>query len=162
MDLSKDDVFKIIKMIEESGYDDVRLEIGDFKLHVQKHASGAPVVEISGQREAPRTQPAAAERSAGAPAFPGSRSGPADEFPDGVIVVRAPMLGTFYRAPAPGEKPFVEVGARVSPDDTIGLVEVMKLFSSIKAGAAGSVLEILVENAAMVEHGQPLMIIQPE
>lgn len=161
MDLSKDDVFKIIKMIEESGYDDVRLEIGDFKLHVQKQASGAPVVEIGGQREAPRTQ-AAAGHSAGASASPVSRRGPADKFPDDVIVVRAPMLGTFYRAPAPGEKPFVEAGARVKPDDTVGLVEVMKLFSSIKAGAAGSVLEILVENAVMVEHGQPLMIIQPE
>lgn len=156
MDLSKDDVFKIIKMIEESGYDDVRLEIGEFKVHVQKRASGAPVVEVSGQREAPRTQPAAV------PASPGSRSAPADKIPDGAIVVRAPMLGTFYRAPSPGEKPFVEVGAKVNPDDTVGLVEVMKLFSSIKAGAAGSVLEILAENAAMVEHGQPLMIIQPE
>lgn len=162
MDLSKDDVFKIIRMIEESGYDDVRLEIGEFKVHVQKHASGAPVVEVSGQREAPRTQPAAAACSAGAPASPGSRSAPADKIPDGAIVVHAPMLGTFYRAPAPGEKPFVEVGARVNPDDTVGLVEVMKLFSSIKAGAAGSVLDILAENATMVEHGQPLMIIQPE
>ena len=162
MDLSKDDVFKIIKMIEESGYDDVRLEIGEFKVHVQKHASGAPVVEVSGPRDASRSQPVGAARSVGAPVSPGTRIDPAVRIPDGAIVVRAPMLGTFYRAPSPGEKPFVEVGAKVNPDDTIGLVEVMKLFSSIKAGVAGSVFEILAENAAMVEHGQPLMIIKPE
>ena len=161
MDLSKDDIFKIIKLIEESGYDDVRLEIGEFKVHVQKHASGEPVVEVSGQRVAPPAREAPAARPAGALASPAPRKEP-NKVPDGAVVVRAPMLGTFYRAPSPGEKPFVEVGAKVQPDDTVCLVEVMKLFNSIKAGAAGTVLEILAENAAMVEHGQPLMIIQPE
>lgn len=153
MELSKDDVFKIIRMIEESGYDDVRLEIGEFKLHVQKHASGAPAVQDSSRENVP-----AAAAAAAAPA--GTRSGP--EVPEGAYLVRAPMLGTFYRAPAPGEKPFVEPGAKVRPDDTVCLVEVMKLFNSIKAGVAGTVLTILAENAALVEHGQSLMVIQPE
>ena len=161
MDLSKDDIFKIIRLIEESGYDDVRLEIGEFKVHVQKHASGVPVLEFSGQRAAPPARPAPAERAAGALASPAPRKDP-NKIPDGAVVVRAPMLGTFYRSPSPGERPFVEVGAKVQPDDTVCLVEVMKLFNSIKAGAAGTVLEILAENAAMVEHGQPLMMIQPE
>jgi acetyl-CoA carboxylase biotin carboxyl carrier protein len=163
MDLSKEDVFKIINLIEESGYEDVRLEIGDFKLHVQKHASGAPVAEVAGRSEVPPARPApapVASAPASAPAV--AAKGAARVVPDGAVVVRAPMLGTFYRAPSPGEKPFVEVGTKVKPDDTVCLVEVMKLFNSIKAGAAGTVLEILVENAAMVEHGQPLLVIRPE
>jgi acetyl-CoA carboxylase biotin carboxyl carrier protein len=159
MDLSKEDVFKIIKLIEESGYEDVRLEIGDFKLHVQKHASGAPVVEVAGRSEAAPARPSPAQ---GASAAAAPAKVPAHAIPEGAAVVRAPMLGTFYRAPSPGEKAFVEVGANVKPDDTVCLVEVMKLFNSIKAGVAGTVLEILAENAMMVEHGQPLMVIRPE
>ena len=159
MDLSKDDVFKIINLIEESGYEDVRLEIGEFKLHVQKHAAGGPVVELAGNREAPPARPVPGPVN---PAASPAASAPAPAVPDGAVVVRAPMLGTFYRAPSPGEKPFVEVGAKVKPDDTVCLVEVMKLFNSIKAGAAGTVHQILAENATMVEHGQPLMVIRPE
>lgn len=162
MDLSKDDVFKIINLIEESGYEDVRLEIGDFKLHVQKHASGAPVLE-AGRSDVPPARPAPAPVApAPAPAAAVASKGAAPVVPDGAVVVRAPMLGTFYRSPSPGEKPFVEVGAKVKPDDTVCLVEVMKLFNSIKAGTAGTVLQILAENATMVEHGQPLMVIRPE
>ena len=69
------------------------------------------------------------------------------------------MLGTFYRSPAPGEPPFVEIGKRVQADDTVCLIEVMKLFSSIKAGVDGVVTRILVENGAMVEFNQMLIVI---
>lgn len=162
MGLSRDDVFKIIELIEESGYDEVRLEAGDFKLHVQKHAAGgAPMERVSGLDETPRGAAMGAPVPAAAPAPMAERN--ADEpIPEGAVVVRAPMLGTFYRAPSPGEKPFVEAGAKVAPDDTVCLVEVMKLFNSIKAGAAGTVVKILAENAAMVEHGQPLLVIAPD
>ena len=68
--------------------------------------------------------------------------------PDGVVAIRAPMLGIFYRAPSPGEKPFVEVGQRVRADDTVGLIEVMKLFNSIRAGLDGEVVKILVDNGS--------------
>jgi len=163
MDLSKDDVFKIIKIIEESGYDDVRLEVGDFKLHVQKHAAGGPpIVRFSGQGEASPGAAVDAHWPSTAPALAAARKGPEEPIPEGAVIVRAPMLGTFYHAPSPGEKPFVEAGAKVAPDDTVCLVEVMKLFNSIKAGVAGTVVKILAENAAMVEHGQPLVVIQPD
>jgi acetyl-CoA carboxylase biotin carboxyl carrier protein len=69
------------------------------------------------------------------------------------------MLGTFYRSPAPGDPPFVELGKRVQADDTVCLIEVMKLFSSINAGVDGVVTRILVENGAMVEFGQMLIVI---
>lgn len=166
MDLSKDDVFKIIKLIEESGYDEVRLEVGAFKLHVQKHAAGGPaVVEFSRHGETPPVPAADASRraaDAGTATAPGAREGAEGSIPEGAVVVRAPMLGTFYRAPSPGERPFVEVGSKVAPDDTLCLVEVMNRFNSIKACVAGTVVKILAENAAMVEHGQPLMVVAPD
>jgi len=70
-------------------------------------------------------------------------------------------VGTFYRAPAPGAPPFVEVGAKVEPDDVVCIIEVMKLMNSIRAGRRGRVVEILAENAELVEYGQPLIVIEP-
>jgi acetyl-CoA carboxylase biotin carboxyl carrier protein len=157
MDLTKDDVLKIIAIVENSGYDEVRLEIGEFKLHVQKHALGAPMAAASGQLE----QPVAPRPAAGH--FPPDGTLHVEQpVPEGVVAVRAPMLGIFYRAPAPGEKPFVEVGSKVGVEDTVCLVEVMKLFNSVKAGVAGTVVRILAENATMVEHGQMLMLVAPD
>ena len=75
---------------------------------------------------------------------------------------RAPTMGTFYRAGSPGAKPYVETGDRVGPDDTVCVFEVMKLFSSLKAGAAGVVAAILVANEALVEQDQPLILIKPD
>jgi acetyl-CoA carboxylase biotin carboxyl carrier protein len=71
------------------------------------------------------------------------------------------MLGIFYRASAPGEKPFVEVGQRVKADDTVCLIEVMKLFNSIRAGVDGEVVKICVENSALVEFDQVLICVKP-
>lgn len=78
-----------------------------------------------------------------------------------VLIVRSPMVGTFYRAKEPGAAPFVEVGMPVGPEDVVCLVEVMKLFHSVTAGASGIVEVILVEDAEVVEHGQPLIVISP-
>jgi acetyl-CoA carboxylase biotin carboxyl carrier protein len=94
------------------------------------------------------------------PSATAARPAPA-VIPPGMVAVRAPMLGTFYRASAPGERPFVEVGDKVSATDTVCLVEVMKLFNSVKAGVAGTVVSIVAENATMVEFDQALVIIDP-
>ncbi len=72
------------------------------------------------------------------------------------------MVGTFYRAPAPDAPPFVEVGASVEADTTLGLVEAMKVFTSVLAGVRGVVVQILVDNAQFVEYEQPLFLIRPE
>jgi len=76
--------------------------------------------------------------------------------------VRAPTIGTFYRAASPGAQPFVKVGDRVGSEDTVCMFEVMKLFSSLKAGVAGAVAAILVENESLVEQDQPLILIKPD
>lgn len=81
---------------------------------------------------------------------------------ENAIVVKAPMVGTFYRSPAPGEQPFVEVGQEITPDTVLCIIEVMKLMNSISAGAAGTVTEILVGNAEPVEFGQALIVIEPK
>ena len=141
MALTHDDVAKILKLIDESRFDSVDLEFGDLKLRVRKDGADAPIVE-----RAPDTT---------SPIAPGAA------FPDGVSIVRSPMVGTFYRASSPGERPFVEQGDRVAEGATVCLVEVMKLFSSVTAPCGGIIKEILVENATLVEYGQPLMLIAP-
>ena len=78
------------------------------------------------------------------------------------MAVRAPTVGTFYRASSPGAKPLVEVGDHVKPDDIVCVFDVMKLFSSMNAGVAGTVIAILVENEALVQQDQPLILIKPD
>ena len=168
MDLTHDDVQKILKIIDESNFGDVRLELGDFKIHVQKHGAVEHGLADTPSEtlETPRAVAPEAVRPPGAAAAPVAPALPKaageETIREGLVAVRAPMLGTFYRAPSPGEKPFVEVGDKVGPNDTVCLVEVMKLFNSIKAGVAGTVVKILVENRAMVEHGQPIILIEPD
>ncbi len=99
----------------------------------------------------------AADAAAGAA---GLAAGTADR--DGLRAVRAPLPGTFYRAPAPGAPPFVEVGTRVQPDTVVGIVETMKLMNSVPAGVAGTVAEIVLANAGFAERDAVLMRIREE
>ena len=168
MDLTNDDVLKILSIIDESGYNEIRLEIGDLKLHVQKQsvasASALPVIIESPRPAAvasPVVQAVAAPVAAATLPAP-TTAAKTDSIPDGAVAVNAPILGTFYRATAPGEKPFVDVGSKVGANDTICLIEVMKLFNSVKAGIAGTVVKVVAENGAMVEHGQVLVYIKPD
>jgi acetyl-CoA carboxylase biotin carboxyl carrier protein len=80
----------------------------------------------------------------------------------GLCEVPSPLLGFFYRAPKPGEPPFVEVGSRVEVDTAIGIIEVMKLMNTVHAGVKGEVIEILTENGAAVEYGEILLRVRPE
>jgi acetyl-CoA carboxylase biotin carboxyl carrier protein len=152
MDLSYDDVQQILKIIDASSVEELRLEIGDLKLVVRKRGAGAEVTEASAKSvpPAPAREPAAAP----APAVPARRRAAEGEFE-----LKAPMVGTFYRAPRPGAPPFVDVGREVGPDDIVCIIEVMKLMNSITLGARGRIVDILVENAQLVEFGQPIMII---
>ena len=160
MNLTDKDIDRILKIVDESGYDEVSLEVGDFKLHVRRACAGsdpgfapaAPVPMLDAVAPAGGVKPAAA---ALAPKPPQPEA-----VPEGLVAVRSPMLGTFYRTPSPGAKPFVEVGDRVSADDTVCLVEVMKLFNSVSAGVDGIIVQILAENGALVEFGQVLMLIE--
>jgi acetyl-CoA carboxylase biotin carboxyl carrier protein len=166
MELSYEDVQRILEIVDASSLEELHLEIGDFKLVVKKRGGRAEAVAPT-TADGPVTISTPVGRQEGTPpvagAAPGegARRSSARAPRDGAREVRAPMVGTFYRAPAPGAPPFVEVGARVEPDDVVCLIEVMKLMNSIRAGQRGRVAEILADNGQLVEYGQPLILIDP-
>jgi len=161
MTITYDDVQNILKIIDSSALEEVHLELGDFKLVVRRHgAPGAsPTVEPTPARATTGTtgsSSATSTRESARPASPRASTLRAHG-----VEIKAPMVGTFYRAPAPGAPPFVEVGSIVDEDDTVCILEVMKLMNSIKAGCRGRVAEICVENATLVEFGSTLLVIEP-
>ena len=172
MNLTHEDVQNILRIID-SPCTELHLETGDFKLFVRKvndPERGAPRGPEPTPAAAPPTSTSRPWMPASAPPL-APASSPA-EHPAALPVSRrplaadehaitAPMLGTFYRAPSPGAPPFVEVGDIVEPDTIICIVEVMKLMNSIRAERRGRVVEILVENAQLVERGERLIILGP-
>ena len=145
MTITYDDVQNILKVIDSSALEEIHLELGEFKLVVRRHgAPGAasPISESAPARVA-TAAPAPAPTAARAGAAPAGAVPAVAGRPVGVrptprtkgVEVQAPMVGTFYRAPAPGAPPDVEVGSMVKEDDTVCILEVMKLMNSIKAGA---------------------------
>ncbi len=163
MDLTHKDVKSIIGIIDDAQHlDDIELVFAGFRLHVKRSAGGdasgrsQQLTTFDSPRHAVPAQPSPA-----AP-HPSGRARTEERAAEGEAVIRAPMLGTFYRAPSPGEKPFVEVGQRVKPDDIVGVIEVMKLFNSIRAGVHGTVLRINAENAALVEFNEALIVISAD
>ena len=166
MDLTEDDVLEILKLVEQSKFDYFQLEQGELKLTVARHgyvpAEEAPRA-LAPSPPAPATVAAppagASPPAAPAPAVAPAASADAD---DGLVAVKAPMVGTFYAAPAPTEPPFVQKGAHIEVGATLGLIEVMKVFTAIKAEIGGTVEAILINDAQFVEYGQPLFRIRPD
>jgi acetyl-CoA carboxylase biotin carboxyl carrier protein len=155
MDLRK--LKTLIDLVAESGIAEIEVTEGEDKVRIVKHAS-APVAapaHFVGYAPAPVAAPAAA---APAPAAAQAAPGAAPEAQGG-NVVKSPMVGTFYRAPGPDAKPFVDVGQAVKAGDTLCIIEAMKLLNEIESEFSGTVREILVPNGAAVEYGQPLFII---
>ena len=151
--LSYDDLLQIVELIKSAeSFSEFHLKIGDIELDLRKTAGGAPVA-------AARANPAPAVASAPEPAAHRAAAG---DFPAGAVIIRSPMVGTFYRCPEPGADPFVEVGRRVGADTTVCIIEVMKLMNSIPAGCIGTVTHVLVADAEPVDVGQLLIVIDPE
>jgi acetyl-CoA carboxylase biotin carboxyl carrier protein len=163
MELSEDDVLHILKLIDESKFDYFQLEVGELKITVSKGES-IPLTGAAPQpgavAAAPTATPAAAPKAAPAPAA-APAAAKAATIPEGMAAVTAPLLGTFYVAPEPGAPPFVKVGQQVTEDTTCGLIEVMKVFNSVRAGVKGTIVELVAQNGQFVEFGQPLFIVKP-
>ena len=162
MELSEDDVLHILKLIDESKFDYFQLEVGELKITVSKGdpiplAGSAPQVNLA---PVPSAAPAAAPKPAPAPTVAASATKPAT-VPEGMLAITAPLLGTFYVAPEPGAAPFVKVGQQVTEDTTCGLIEVMKVFNSVRATVKGTIVEAVAQNGQFVEFGQPLFIVKP-
>jgi acetyl-CoA carboxylase biotin carboxyl carrier protein len=165
--ITRADVDAILKVLESTEHvRDFHLKYGDLEVRVSRDpsvkgeqaghaaaesgpgAAAAPAVQRKAEASVEQPQPTKVSGAAAVPA--------------GMVVVKAPMVGTFYRAPSPGAAPFVEVGDKVQADSVVCIIEVMKLMNTIHAGAAGIVREVRVENSQAVEFGQVLIVIEPE
>ncbi len=154
-ELTHADVDTLLRIIDQMNGQEVHLEIGELKLHVTP--GNAPAVSTG------TPVPPVPEAAAPAPAAdPATKALLPAAIPPGQVAVRAPTMGTFYRADSPGAKPYAQIGDHVNPDDTVGVFEVMKLFSSLSAGVSGTVTAFLVANEALVEQDQALILIQPD
>ena len=148
MDLRK--LKKLIDLVEASGIAELEITEGEEKVRIAKSIAGTPMMMAHAPQMMQVAAPATVAVAAAAPAE--------DAVPEG-HVVRSPMVGTFYRAPAPGSKNFAEVGQSVNAGDTLCIIEAMKLLNEIEADQGGVIKAILVENGQPVEYGEPLFVI---
>jgi acetyl-CoA carboxylase biotin carboxyl carrier protein len=189
--LTAQDVAQITRLLEESNFDELYLEIDGLKLSVRRGSSanvqsvvgtaaavaptpvspampGSPAATPASPLAAPGpsatpTSPAAAPlKPPAGPASLDAATVPPEAAPPGMTVpqalnVPAPLLGTFYRAPKPGAAPFVEIGSQVEENTIVGIIEVMKLMNTVRAGVRGRVVQILGRDGALVEYGETLM-----
>jgi acetyl-CoA carboxylase biotin carboxyl carrier protein len=164
MELTEDDVLHILKLIDESKFDYFQLEVGELKITVSK---GDPIPIPSSPQSAPVAQPAraaAVEPPKVTPVAPPNTAPNVDAkaaAAEGLLPITAPLLGTFYVAPEPGAPPFVQVGAAITEDTTVGLIEVMKVFNSVRSSVKGTVVQVAAQNGQFVEYGQTLFLVRP-
>jgi acetyl-CoA carboxylase biotin carboxyl carrier protein len=153
MPLDDEDVREILRIIDESDLDELRIDTEGFSLYVRRGGavenqplSPVPIEAVS--------EPVSTERATAV-------SAPAAFAENGKLTIESPMLGTFYRAEGPSQDPFVEVGSAVEADTTVCIIEVMKMMNSVPAGMAGTITEICHPNGELVEYGAPLFRIAP-
>jgi acetyl-CoA carboxylase biotin carboxyl carrier protein len=155
MDIRK--VKKLIELLEESGISEIEIKEGEESVRISRHPTGTvhTIAAPAYPPLAPAAGPAAAAGGAppSAPVAAAAATAPEN-------AVTAPMVGTFYAAPAPGSKPFVEIGSEVKPGDVLCIIEAMKMMNQIESDKAGRVVSALVNNGDPVEFGQTLFIIQ--
>jgi acetyl-CoA carboxylase biotin carboxyl carrier protein len=159
------DVLDLVTQLDNGAYESAAVEFGDVSVRLSRSADlpvTSPTAGTAPQSFAPSTNgtaPAAAPSAAPAVTEPApvvpAPAGPASNS----TVVTAPIIGVFYRSPSPGAPPFIEPGAAVEPDTTIGIIEVMKLMNPVTAGTAGTLTEFLAADNAQVEFGQPLAVV---
>jgi acetyl-CoA carboxylase biotin carboxyl carrier protein len=154
MDIRK--VKKLIELLDETGVAEIEIKEGEESVRISRHPSGGtfammPQHMMYGPPPAPAAAPAA-------PAVPVVAAAPAAASPDQTVT--APMVGTFYSAPAPGAKPFVDIGSDVKPGDVLCIIEAMKMMNQIESDKAGRIVSVLAKNGDPVEFGQPLFVIE--
>ncbi len=163
MNLDHEELHRLLAALSDSDIQEFRLEGEDFCLEVKRNlppsSSGLMSAQVMPVQEAPSATPQPQPKidptspSPPPPSVPGSRSD--------LLDVTAPMVGTFYRAPAPEEPPFVEIGTRITTGQAVCILEAMKLMNELESEVSGEVIEILVENGTPVEFGQVLMRVKP-
>ncbi len=158
MSLTAKDVAEIMRLLEDSSFDNLSIEVDGMKLHLQRSSAKSVRHDPDGIQS-----PTHAASSSVMPAAPprlAKKIKPPSE--PGLYEIPSPLLGIYYRAPKPGEPAFVDVGSHVEEDTVVGIIEVMKLMNTVRAGVKGEVIEILVENGTAVEYGEILLRLRPE
>ena len=157
MSLTAADVAEIMRLLEQSSFDSLDLEMNGVKLSLRR---GGGEAGTATRVVTPSAKPSAISDAApAAAAIPASAASTAPADPN-VHNVPSPLLGTFYRSPKPGAPPFVEIGAAVTEDTTVAIIEVMKLMNTVSAGIRGTVTEILPSDGTLVEYDQTLLRIR--
>ncbi len=153
----------LIKFVAKSGVSEVEIEQKDFKITIKTPAGKKEVQVIAAPAPAyaPPVLPAAPAPAAAAPApaAPAPAAAPAAE--SKYVTIKAPMIGTFYRAAGPGKPVFVNVGDEVKKGKAICIIEAMKLFNEIESDVEGKIVKVLVDDAKPVEYDQPLFLVDP-
>ena len=150
MSLTAKDVAQITRLLEESSFDELYLELDGVKLCLRRGSAANPQAPVDPAAAGPPTIPRQVTN-------PTALTDPNTLTDPETAAVPAPLLGTFYRAPKPGAPPFVEIGARVAEDTIVGIIEVMKLMNTVRAGVRGKVIQILARDGALVEYGETLL-----
>lgn len=151
MDIRK--VKKLIELLEESNVTEIEIHEGEESVRISRYSGMMPAAPVA------MPQAAIAPPAVSVAASAAKTSEPETEALSGHLI-RSPMVGTFYRAPAPNAKNFVEVGSQVSAGETLCIVEAMKILNQIESDKSGVVKKILVENGQPVEYDQPLFVIE--
>lgn len=159
MDIDLEELATVVELLKGAEFSDFRYEKGDMRLVISRGGTAA-----SEDFAPARTEAKSVPTQSVAPVVQSTKTPPAKPapaVPDGADLVKAPLLGTFYACPKPGEPPFVRIGDRVEAKTVLCIVEVMKLMNSVEAGRSGMVVAIHAEDGQLVEHGQPLFSIVP-
>ena len=148
---------KLIKMVEQSEIAEFAVQEGDLKVKISKNSKGSAHVNLPPsfdyQQAILSAQAASKQSNEVTPP-------PAKEVKSNLHEIKSPIVGTFYRAPAPDADPYIQVGDIVSPGNVLCIVEAMKLMNEIESDVSGKIVKILVENATPVEYNQPLFLIE--
>lgn len=152
MSLTAAEVAEIMRLVEQSGFDELTLELDGTKICIKRGAAAVTTAASS------RPDIALAEAGARRTAVSVSPTPEVRTTDDAEVhPVAAPLLGTFYRSPKPGAPPFVEIGSEVLEDTVVGIIEVMKLMNTVRSGVRGTVVEILIADGALAEYGETLL-----
>ena len=151
MDIRK--VKKLIELLEESGIAEIEIKEGEEAVRISRMPTGAPAPQYYAAPPPVAAAPAAAPAAAAAPTSHARRK-------DDENIVPAPMVGTYYAAPSPGAKPYVEIGDEVKVGQVLCIIEAMKMMNQIESDRAGRVTAIMVKNGDAVEFGQPLFVVE--
>lgn len=159
------DIESLVALFNQSDWEEMHLKTDDLEIFLSNDPRAIGPAQTITDKPVPTVASAATVQSDGSvedPESTATNSNVVTEVAEGLLAVRAPNLGTFYRAPKPGAPAYVEVGQSVEADTEVCLIEVMKLFTPVRAGHAGTVREICIADGQMVEFGQVLVVIEPQ